>query len=44
MVSKFFPQMAKPIELHTGRYVKYNMKCKSVAGYSAVKPMTPVYP
>jgi len=30
-------------QLHTGRYVKYNMTCKSVAGYSAVKPMIPTY-
>ena len=30
-------------QLHTGRYVKYNMTCKSVAGYSTVKPMIPTY-
>ena len=30
-------------QLHTARYVKYNMTCKSVAGYSAVKPVIPTY-
>ena len=30
-------------QLHTGRNVKDNMTCKSVAGYSAVKPIIPTY-